>query len=281
MVLIGTAGFSYFDWENIFYPTKNNKLQYYSKFFDIIEINSSFYVIPDLKVSKSLISQVKNNNNFKFILKANKIFTHKRSYNSNELSKFKEFCNSFEDKLHTLLFQFPYSFKNNKRFFDYIEKLKNDFEEYNKAFEFRNKSFVEDSFLNYLRSNSISFVNIDQPQISYSTPFTNMITNEDIAYFRFHGKNYKNWFSENIKPYERYNYLYTYKNIKFFYYKIKEIETKVKDIIIIMNNHYKAKAIINAIEFKLLFEKKDLNTNFTNLNKSFRDNILKHMETTG
>lgn len=280
MLFIGTAGFSYNDWINIFYPSKNEKLRYYSMFFNIIEINSSFYTIPDIKIAKNLLNQVKENINFKFILKVNKIFTHNRNYNKEQLIKFKLFCNAFNEKLQTLLFQFPYSFKYTINSLNFLQKIINDFKEFKMAFEFRNKSFVNENFLNFLSQNLISFVNIDQPCISFSTPFTNIVTNTEQSYFRFHGKNYKNWFNDNIKPYERYNYLYSFKNIKFFYYKIKEVETKTKNIIIIMNNHYKAKAVMNAFEFNLLFDENRFSNSLDKLNEKFKKEILNHIKNT-
>jgi uncharacterized protein YecE (DUF72 family) len=50
---IGTSGYSYEDWRTVFYPKdlpKGDMLEYYAKFFDCVEVNSTYYKIPHQKV---------------------------------------------------------------------------------------------------------------------------------------------------------------------------------------------------------------------------------------
>src|SRR5260370_8030219 len=80
-ILIGTAGWSYKDWEGIVYPANLRRAQhpveYLAQYFDLIEINTSFYghIKPDNgKLWASKAAAV--NPNFIFTAKLNRAFTH-------------------------------------------------------------------------------------------------------------------------------------------------------------------------------------------------------------
>ncbi|MCR4422115.1 MAG: DUF72 domain-containing protein [Spirochaetales bacterium] len=264
---IGTAGFSYRDWEGIFYPKAKDKLEYYSSIFNFVEINSTFYSIPEKQFFTSFSKRLKKD--FMVSIKANKTFTHQNNWSSNELISFFELTKILEDKLLCILFQFPYSFHNDKENLKKIENIKKLSSNINIAIEVRHKSFMEDTFLNFCKDNNLIFVNIDQPQISYNLSLTTICTNDKISYFRFHGRKKDTWFSDNIESYERYNYTYTEKEID----ELKDaiVKNKSEKIIISFNNHYKAKAVINAIELMEKLGKKPIvssNQIKKNLNKS-------------
>lgn len=241
---IGTAGFSYRDWEGIFYPKGIDKLKYYSSIFNFVELNSTFYEIPQKEFFYSLSKRIKDD--FKISIKANKIFTHQENFSEDELKKFIDVILPLNKNLLCILFQFPYSFHMTKENIHKLELIKKTVSEFDIAFEVRHKSFLNDNFFNFCKDNNIIFVNIDQPQISYNLPLTAICTNEKFSYFRFHGRKQETWFSDNIESYERYNYLY--KNEEILQLKNVISENRSDTVIISFNNHYKAKAVINAIE---------------------------------
>src|SRR4029453_8319535 len=82
IIRIGPAGWSYKDWEGIVYPVKPgprfDALGYLAKFFDTIEINSSFYRPPTPSTTKAWSSRVAHNKNFQFTAKLYRVFTHER-----------------------------------------------------------------------------------------------------------------------------------------------------------------------------------------------------------
>lgn len=241
---IGTAGFSYRDWEGIFYPKAVDKLNYYSSIFNFVEINSTFYEIPEEKFFISLSSRLKNN--FRISIKANKLFTHNEDLSLGELKKFFELIKILEKNLLCILFQYPYSFHYNKENISKIEKIKNISDNILIAIEIRHKSFLNEDFLKFCKENNIIYVNIDQPQVSYNAPLTSYCTNSYFSYFRFHGRKEQTWFSKNIESYERYNYLYNDEEIDGL--KKALDNNPANNIIISFNNHYKAKAVINALQ---------------------------------
>jgi uncharacterized protein YecE (DUF72 family) len=81
-IRIGPAGWSYKDWEGIVYPQKPgakfDPLEYLARFFDTIEINSSFYRPFTPNTAASWVSRVAAADNFLFTAKLHRVFTHER-----------------------------------------------------------------------------------------------------------------------------------------------------------------------------------------------------------
>ena len=81
-IRIGTAGWSYKDWDGIFYPPevtrhKLHPLEYLSRFFDVVEINTSFYGHIKPELGRLWCRKVAGvNSNFNFTAKLNRAFTH-------------------------------------------------------------------------------------------------------------------------------------------------------------------------------------------------------------
>jgi uncharacterized protein YecE (DUF72 family) len=107
---IGCSGWSYISWEGQFHPsgTENFRwLNYYSHVFDYVEIDSSFYRTPNVKMVKNWA--MKTPKNFKFTAKFPKAITHdKRLLNvDKELERFFDAMGPLENKTLTLLLQLP------------------------------------------------------------------------------------------------------------------------------------------------------------------------------
>lgn len=59
---IGTSGWSYPHWQEIFYPAdlkKGEWLKFYSQCFDCVELNTSFYHLPHPKSIVNWVSQTR------------------------------------------------------------------------------------------------------------------------------------------------------------------------------------------------------------------------------
>ena len=79
MIYIGTSGFSYKDWMEVFYPAglpQKDWLSYYAREFNTCEINSTYYAIPSPDVFEAMAA--KTGENFLFAVKANQEMTHQR-----------------------------------------------------------------------------------------------------------------------------------------------------------------------------------------------------------
>ena len=113
---LGTAGWSYKDWVPSFYPKPQSAsfdwLQYYSQYFNCIEVNSSYYTYIDPKVVRSWIDKVSDVDDFTFTIKLHQDFTHKKNFDQ---PKIKAVIYNLDmlrkaNRFGGLLIQFPYSF---------------------------------------------------------------------------------------------------------------------------------------------------------------------------
>ena len=122
-IVIGTSGYSFDDWQTVFYPPdlpKGKRLDYYKEFFNAVEINSTYYRILHPAVFYNIAKKVRDG--FEFIIKTHQSFTHDRK---DIASKTEEFIESIKPvvesgKFYGYLAQFPFSFKYSQPNLDYI-----------------------------------------------------------------------------------------------------------------------------------------------------------------
>lgn len=253
--LLGTAGWSYKDWEGTVYPVDKpanfNHLLFLSQRFEFVEVNTTFYRIPYAKLIDGWIRKTETVPHFKFWIKIFQNFTHKRVMIKRELEEFKRAIRPLADsgKLAGVLAQFPYSFKLDAGNLKYLQDLCADFQEFLPAVEFRHKSWACGEVLDFFKEQRIVWVNIDQPVISLSLPLTAYQTHPETSYFRLHGRNYDAWFSNKGRD-ARYNYNYTTRELTQIAGIIKKLQETAKEIFVAGNNHYQGSAVKNLTELK-------------------------------
>jgi uncharacterized protein YecE (DUF72 family) len=267
---IGTAGWSYKDWEGIFYPPgmqrrKLHPLEYLARFFDTAEINTSFYGPLKPELAKLWIKRVAAvNPGFLFTAKLYKAFTHSpiavmeptsaatiRPTDEDEIQT-REGLDALanEGKLGALLIQFPVSFKNTPLNREYLERLLRQFIEYPRVVEVRDSSWNNPDTLAEFARQNVAFCNIDQPVLGKSLAPTEHVT-APIAYVRLHGRNYDQWFDSDNRN-DRYNYLYKERELEDWKQRIENVAHKAQTTYVITNNHFESKAGVNALELKAM-----------------------------
>ncbi len=278
MIRIGTAGWTYQDWAGIVYPVKKERafqpLTYLAKYFDTVEINSTFYRPPSEKLSMSWIHKVGENKSFRFTAKLWQGFTHERDKNHDEQERqFKDGLSPLVEQkmLGALLMQFPYSFKFSSKAMDHLKMLLEKFNEYPLVVEVRHASFKRNEFFGFLKENSVGFCNIDQPIIGASLKPSSILTSA-IGYIRFHGRNYANWFAQGKDVAMRYDYLYTKEEMIPWVDTIKKMSEEATDLFIIQNNHFRGKGACNALELKSMLNNRKVQAPET-LVKTFPDRL--------
>lgn len=255
----GTAGWSYADWEGTVYPFPKeqgfNPLLFLSKNFQFVEVNTTFYHIPSLKLTSGWVKKTESIPYFNFWIKIFQNFTHKRKIEKPEIDGFVDSLNPLVQagKLAGLLAQFPYSFKLTTENLEYLNKLQALFQTFPLAVEFRHNSWNRDEIFDFFKEKKMIWVNIDQPVISQSLPLTAEVTHPILSYFRLHGRNYKSWFSNHGRD-ARYDYDYRAQELKSIAEKIKKLTELAKKVFISGNNHYKGQAIKNLKELKKIIE---------------------------
>jgi len=269
-IRIGTAGWSYKDWEGIFYPSgmqrrKQHPLEILASCFDVVEINTSFYghIKPELvKIWTRKAASV--NPNFLFTAKLHRSFTHsplavmeptsaatiKPNEEDQKLAREGLEALAATGKLGALLIQFPVSFKNTLLNREYLETLLRQFIEYPRVVEVRHSSWGNRETIRDFEQRNVSFCNIDQPLIGRALDATEHVT-APVAYVRLHGRNYDQWF-EAEKPHDRYNYLYSEDELRGWKDKIERMAHQAEVTYVIANNHFEAKAGVNALQMKYM-----------------------------
>lgn len=269
-IRVGTAGWSYKDWEGIFYPQgmqrkKQHPLEILARCFDVVEINTSFYghIKPELvKIWVRRACSV--NPDFLFTAKLHRSFTHsplavmeptsaatiKPNDQDEKLAREGLDALAATGKLGALLIQFPASFKNTSLNREYVETLLRQFIEYPRVVEVRHSSWDNPETIRALEQKNVSFCNIDQPLIGRALEATEHVT-APVGYVRLHGRNYDQWF-EAEKPHDRYNYLYSEAELAGWKNKIERIAHEAEVTYVIANNHFEAKSGVNGLQLKYI-----------------------------
>lgn len=247
-ILIGTSGFSYNDWKGEFYPkgtVSKDFLEYYSRYFKALELNFSYYRIPDARQSGQMID--KSGGEVQFVVKAYRQMTHEISENSlTEVTPlFIKGISPFVEagRLAAILLQFPQSFHYISENRIYLKSLIETLLPLPISVEFRQKEWLKDSVYKTLHELGAGFVCVDEPSLPSLIPPV-IISTSDIGYIRFHGRNSKTWYGTDSR--KRYDYLYSEVELKEWVPKIRELAEKTEKLFVFFNNHAKAQAITNA-----------------------------------
>ncbi|MFC2003483.1 DUF72 domain-containing protein [Chloroflexota bacterium] len=263
IIYIGTSGWSYprgkGSWTGYFYPTvKTNELEYYSQFFNTVEINSTFYRPPNPGYVYNWVRRVPQD--FLFTVKLWQKFTHPKMYKEatgeeavisvQDVDIFKRSIDPLmkSGKLGALLAQFPPSFRNDGFGQQMLTAIGKTFSDYRLAVELRHRSWSDDAnTVRFLKDNNISWVQIDEPKFQSSIAAEVPITT-DMAYFRFHGRNAEMWWKGDSET--RYKYLYSQDEIDELATCIKNSTGQTSILFAQFNNHWQGYAPRNAVDMK-------------------------------
>jgi uncharacterized protein YecE (DUF72 family) len=255
-IRIGPAGWAYKDWEGVVYPQKPgakfDPLEYLARFFNTIEINSSFYRPFTVTTAQSWIRRVAAARDFKFTAKLHRVFTHERGKATAEDEKqVRAGMDTLRnvEKLGALLLQFPWSFKNTDDDRLYLTRLLERFSDYPLVLEIRHSSWNNPQIYEWLEELGVGICNVDQPLFKKSIKPADLTTSQ-IGYVRLHGRNYQDWFRDKAPRDDRYNYLYSTDELEPWITRIKEIAGKTAESYVITNNHFRGQAVVNALEIK-------------------------------
>jgi uncharacterized protein YecE (DUF72 family) len=263
MIRYGPAGFQYKDWEGVVYPAPRPKkfdpLAYLAGYFDTIEINSTFYGPASPKTVQSWLRRTEHNPDFRFAMKLYQRFTHQRktAWSPAEVDEVRAgFDPMLESgKLGAVLLQFPWSFQRTDPNREWLDDVAKTFGHYPLVLEVRHATWNEPEFFDALVERGIGFVNIDQPLFKNSIKPSAHVTSP-VGYVRVHGRNYQDWFREKAGRDERYDYLYSPAELKPWAERTQQIaaEPPTEDVFVVTNNHFRGKAVANALMLQSMVE---------------------------
>jgi uncharacterized protein YecE (DUF72 family) len=186
-LFVGTSGYSYKEWKGNFYPEDlpaKEMLSYYSRRLPAVEINNTFYRLPQPGMIENWKEQVPAG--FRFSIKATQKITHiKRLKNAVEETKYLvDTAALLEERLGVVLFQLPPNMKKDgERLREFLESLGT---KCRAAFEFRNETWFDDETLTLLKERNCALVVSDTDQ----KPLDKIINTATWGYLRLRRTNY-------------------------------------------------------------------------------------------
>lgn len=237
-ICLGTCGWSYKEWEGPFYQkAEKSKLRAYSRVFNIVEVDSTFYRNPSKATVMGWLKY--SPSNFLFTAKLPKTITHDNMLGlkkdvAAELEIFLDLMRplQLEGKLACLLIQLPPKYSYNPRnlecFFELLDPI------FRYAVEFRNLSWLVPMAETFeiLKKHQVAYTIVDEPLLPSEVHLT-----ADFTYFRWHGKGKNIWF----------DYKYSSEELDEWVPKVQKASKSVKKVFGFFNNHYHGYAPENCI----------------------------------
>jgi uncharacterized protein YecE (DUF72 family) len=270
-ILIGTSGWSYPSgrgtWKGLFYPQRRprgfDELAYYAARFDTVEVNSTFYRMPEAAQTAEWVRRTPPG--FEFAVKLYQKFTHPDMYLAHDgVSEWDVSRDDFDlfrggieplaaaGRLAAVLVQFPSSFHATPATQAYLEWLLTALADYTVAVELRHRSWDAKNSAVVAEHGAARVVG-DEPfngEISSAnSPEFSTIRPPSPLYLRLHGRNKAAWWSHAAAE-DRYNYLYSPEELEPFAKTAREAAKKGRRVLLYMNNHFSAKSVANAVILK-------------------------------
>ncbi len=270
-----------------FYPqgvrTAEERLRFYAGRFDTVEVDATYYAIPDRRTTALWVERTPET--FVFHVKAygaltghgvdpktlpkdiaaalppaekskNRVYLDDADLVTAIAERFGESLQPLRraGKLGVIVFQYPPWFRYGTRNLDALLHHKELFGQFRIAVEFRHGSWLTDDSRNrvfdFLERHAITYVTADEPQFGslVTVPFLPHATT-DIAYLRLHGRNRDNWLKKGVETSLRYAYLYRDDELQALLRPVRELSLKTKVTYVMFNNCYGDYAVKNSLRF--------------------------------
>jgi uncharacterized protein YecE (DUF72 family) len=266
-----------------FYPpdakTAEDRLRFYAERFPVVEIDSTFYSLPNAKTAQLWVERTPRD--FVFDAKAFGLLTHhptplarmpkdlrekllpstKANVYFKDLDapiresiwdRFREGMQPLQQagKLGAVLFQFPKWFLPSPTSYRFMEDLREWLPDFHIAIEFRQAAWLKEErrerLMTFLQDHGFTYVAVDEPQgFSSSVPPVAAVT-APLAMVRFHGRNRETWEKKGISAVEKFRYLYEREELAEWVPRIREMALQAESVHAIMNNCYADYAVRNA-----------------------------------
>jgi len=244
---IGTCGYSYTEWREVFYPKdlrQGEYLRFYSLVFPFVELDFSWYAMPRPENLEAMAKQT--NPEFLFSLKAHKSLTHEIGEEwQKSADQFSEAAGvlSAQGRLASVLIQLPFRFSYTAENRKYLGELCSALQAFPLVVEFRNEGWYQQRVFDELSKRKITIAMIDRPDLPGLPPESQILTS-NTAYYRLHGRNADQWWNGNATS--RYDYEYSGQELKERARALIAISAKTEKVFVAFNNHAKGNAVKNA-----------------------------------
>lgn len=257
MIRVGVAGWSYPDWEGAVYPRTKGRgfhpLAFLAPYVDAVEINSSFYAVPNPEHAARWAGIAASRGDLAFTAKLHRDLTHepwsaaRRPVLEATLAALAPLERA--GRLMAWLAQFPLGFTEGATARRHLEALGAALSGRAWVLELRHRSWFTPGALDFLRGLGASVAHLDLPFSPQHLP-------EDAAqvgplgYLRLHGRNAQAWFDPQAGRDARYDHRYGPAEMERIAERTRRIAGAVEQTLVIANNHYGGKAVAAALELK-------------------------------
>lgn len=261
VIHVGVAGWDYPDWAGIVYPPRSahgfDRLSHLARFVDCVEINRSFYRPVPPMLAEQWVRRVHGRPGFLFTAKGHRSWTHEPEAKPEEavppslrgLAPLKE-----AGVLGALLVQFPQSFHRTEHSCLRLDRLLRLVDEWPVVVEVRHASWNTDETAAWLRERGVGWCVVDQPSVGSSTAPARAFSTASVGYFRLHGRNARDWFRDDAGRDARYDYLYSLEELRPLIELARGVARRADHVFVVQNNHFRGKALVNALQWKYLLE---------------------------
>lgn len=266
-IRVGTCGYSYADWIGPFYPRgtpRRAMLEYYATAFGAVEIDSTYYAVPQPRTFASMAERTPSG--FRFAVKAPGAATHLPADAAALPPEVDDFRAALEPlaesgKLTCVLLQFPHGFAPSPAATRRLRALAHALREHDLVAEFRHRAWQSGETLELLGELGIGWCNVDMPGFSkLLRPSADAVG--PIAYVRFHGRNLREWWRPST-PDARYDYEYRAEELQPWVDRVADLRASagVRETLAFFNNHRRGQAVRNAEMFREMLEARLLERN--------------------
>jgi uncharacterized protein YecE (DUF72 family) len=248
---LGTSGYSFPEWIQAgFYPpgtANKDMLSFYARQFNAIEINNTWYHMPRVEAMERMLSRVPDG--FMFTAKLTRTMTHEVDL-KNWRSQLKSYRIGVAPlvqarQLLAVLVQLGPAFQRTRENRLYLARLLDELEGLRAAVEFRYRSWADDKVFAELEKRRVALLTVDVPDLPHLFPSRAIVTNPELFYVRFHGRNALGWRSGNMQ--KKFDYDYSFQELKPWSQKlIPKMAESARTGVIFFNNHVRGQAPRNA-----------------------------------
>lgn len=247
-LMIGTCGYSYLEWaDSGFYPagTKSSEmLAHYSNRFSAVELNYTWYQMARADALSRMASAAPDH--VLFAAKLTRTMTHERGRDwRKQVQLYRRGIEPLKDRLLAILVQLPPDFHRTVDNRCFLAQLLDDLQGLPVAVEFRHVSWAVDSVFAELERRRVTLVTVDVPEMESLFPSLDVITNPNLFYVRFHGRNLQGWRSGNMQ--KKFDHDYSEAELQQWCekYLVKLMSCADRGLVF-FNNHVRGQAPRNA-----------------------------------
>jgi uncharacterized protein YecE (DUF72 family) len=289
-ILVGTASWSDLGFIAEWFPPAlpaSQRLPWYAQHFDMVEVNSTFYSIPDRRTTQHWCEQTPDN--FVFNVKLHRVLSRHSTgpdflppdlrvdaeldsqgrvlvtphMEEAVVTRLLESLEPFErsGKLGVLLLQLPPSFGPRRHQLHELEHLLSLLHGHKLAVELRNRDWVEgmqrEATTDFFHKHDLIFVTVDTPSVQHFRlmPSIDIATHEHIGYLRAHGRNARGYLNGRTVA-ERFDYDYPDDELDEIAERVINLSHSLDEMHVVFNNNRGAYAPKAAMKMKHILENK-------------------------